>query len=120
MYKTKTGMSTLVISIIWMLISSSPFFFTQSSSMSIKPASNLRQPNSQRHLSTSVDHRCVDRSSVDGGICNEELGYGVVDGVCEFIVGCGDMEDYFDNMSGCNWVCIRCDGAIGAEWNDDC
>jgi len=61
------------------------------------------------------DPICEDLTKVDFGACEMLLGYGFVNGTCQAISGCSDMNyQLFTSMESCTRACSMC------SMNDDC
>lgn len=61
-----------------------------------------------------VERTCEDVGSVSFGMCKMHMGYGVINGTCQGIGGCGSDEyTFFDNAEDCLAVCMVLDPKFG-------
>jgi len=68
---------------------------------SVSASDNLRQHK------IKIEPTCEDVGSLSFGMCMMHLGYGVVNGTCQGIGGCGASDEYtfFDEVDDCNDSC---------------
>lgn len=50
---------------------------------------------------------CLDVGGEDFGLCKMFMGYGVVNGTCQGVGGCGSDYDFFGEMKDCESTCIK-------------
>lgn len=68
---------------------------------------------------TTIAEECTDLSNVDFGVCAAVLGFGIVNGNCALISGCGDVVNNVDYSLSLTPTLAQCEACLGANVSEE-